>query len=247
MRLLESLEWGKPALALLNHCRDLNVGRPALMHIRHTERVPVDTVARGDDMLSTPRGLSAAAEFGARLSSSRRIRLHHTVVTRAKETAKAILDGVTSSGGSAEIVEVIPYRYSIERETVNNHLNRILDTSATEAEAAVRFTNDWIDGKVSPPSCILPSEEFAEMARVNAVKSLESAAPKVLDLYVSHDTYVGCLMHHWFGVPVHAVSVSFLDGFLIQPEEESLTVWFRETKNVINYPLWWRPLYPGKS
>ncbi len=35
---LESVEWGKPALSLLSQCKQLDTNLPAVMHIRHTER-----------------------------------------------------------------------------------------------------------------------------------------------------------------------------------------------------------------
>jgi broad specificity phosphatase PhoE len=241
MPVLESVEWSGPALSLLNHCAELDRDRPAVMHIRHTERTSlVIGGASGDNMLSTPVGIAAAVDFGTRLPGDRRYRLYHTYVQRARETAEAIRDGVVSHGGSAEIFEEVPFRYSIDRDAIQRYLGKVRERCGSEDATAVEFTNEWLAGLVSPPSCILPSYEFARTVADYTFSRLESATTNTLDIYVSHDTYVGSVMFHWFGVPVHQDGIAFLDGFLVQLEDDGMVVWFRNKRMVLDYPHWWR-------
>jgi hypothetical protein len=241
MPILESVEWSEPALSLLNHCAELYPSRPAIMHVRHTERTSLEHGgASGDDMLSTSSGIAAAFEFGVKLPDDRRYRLYHTYVQRARETAEAIRDGIISRGGSAEIAWIVPYRYSIDREAVNRYLSKVRKRCVSEATTSVVFTNDWLAGLVTPPSCILSSYEFARTVAEYTLRKLESATADTLDIYVSHDTYVGSVMFHWFGVPVHLDGVDFLDGFLLQLEDDEMVVWFRDKRLVLEYPHWWK-------
>jgi hypothetical protein len=242
MPVLELVEWSRPALSLLSHCAELDCSKPAIMHVRHTERTSTEHGGvSGDDMLSTPSGIAAATEFGVRLPSDRRYRLYHTYVQRARETARAIRDGIVSRGGSAEIIEVLPFKYSIDRVAVNRYLNKVRERCGNEDATAVGFTNDWLAGLVTPPSCILSSYEFARNVADYTLRKLESATADTLDIYVSHDTYVGSIMFHWFGVPVHLDGVGFLDGFLLQLEDNGIVVWFRNKRMVLDYPHWWKP------
>jgi hypothetical protein len=242
MPVLESVEWSGPALSLLSHCAELDRGKPAIMHVRHTERTSLEHGgASGDDMLSTSSGIAAATEFGARLPSDRRYRLYHTYVQRARETAGAIRDGIVSRGGSAEIVEAVPFKYSIDRVAVNRYLNKIRERCGSEPETSVVFTNDWLAGLVTPPSCILPSYNFARNVADYTLTKFESATADTIDVYVSHDTYVGSVMFHWFGVPVPQDGIDFLDGFLLQQKDDGMVVWFRNKRLALDYPHWWRP------
>jgi hypothetical protein len=211
------------------------------MHLRHTERTSLEHGgASGDDMLSTSSGIAAAVEFGSKLPCDRRYRLYHTYVQRAKETAEAIRDGIISNRGYAEIAEVVPFRYSFDREAVNKYLNKVRKRCGSEAETSVVFTNDWLAGLVTPQSCILSSYEFAKTVADYTLRKLESATADTLEIYVSHDTYVGSVMFHWFGVPVHLDGVDFLDGFLLQLEDNGMVAWFRDKRLVLDYPHWWR-------
>jgi hypothetical protein len=242
MLVLESVEWSGPALSLLSHCAELDRGRPAIMHVRHTQRTSLVIGGEsGDNMLSTPVGIAAAVDFGTRLPGDRRYRLYHTYVERARETAGAIRDGIVSRGGSAEIVEVVPFRYSIDRNAVQRYLGKVRERCGNEDATAVGFTNDWLAGLVNPPSCILPSYEFARTVADYTFKKLESATADTFDIYVSHDTFVGSVMFHWFGVPVHQDGIPFLDGFLLQLEDDGMVVWFRNKRIVLDYPHWLRP------
>jgi hypothetical protein len=103
----------------------------------------------------------------------------------------------------------------------------------------VELTNDWIAGLVTPKSCILPSEEFAKNVSDYTVKKLKSTTPKTIDVYVSHDTYIGSIMFHWFGIPIPRNGVDFLDGFVLQLYDDKMIVYYRNNEATLDYPQWW--------
>ncbi len=103
---------------------------------------------------------------------------------------------------------------------MNRYLGKVRERYGSEAATAVGFTNDWLAGLVTPPGCILPSHEFARTVADYKLRTLASATPDTLEIYVSHDTYVGSIMFHWFGVPIHQDGVDFLDGFLLQLRDD---------------------------
>lgn len=60
VKVLSTVNWGEPALDLLSHCCNLDQGKPAVMHIRHTERPLIDDMEDGHNTLPTPTGREAA-------------------------------------------------------------------------------------------------------------------------------------------------------------------------------------------
>ena len=107
---IESVEWGKPALTLLSQCKQLNPNLPAVMHIRHTER-PKSTQESYDlarktgrsTLLSTKKGKQAAFDFGEHLPSNRVYRVYHSPIERARETAEKIHEGLLSQGAESHL------------------------------------------------------------------------------------------------------------------------------------------------
>ena len=235
---LESVDWGGPALSLINNAWDLDPRQPAVLHIRHTER-PRVTDERSWELLSTVAGRSAASEFGMSLPRNRRYRIYHTVVARTRETAEEIQKGVISISGTAEMAGVIPLRPSLDSDAADQYVSSIYRILEDECAAAVRITNDWCAG-LTPPGSMRSSEEFARMVAEFTVSNLKTATHDTLDIYVSHDTWVGNLMWHWFGLPVHADGIKFMDGFLLQPEDCGMTIWIRGEKRYLRYPHWWK-------
>ncbi len=107
---LESLPWSRPALNLINHVKNLNPNKPAILHIRHTERTSftkeeVDGTGdiSGYNLYSTDLGKEAAYHFGASLPTSREYKIFHTSIDRTLETVESIRRGIESNGGVASI------------------------------------------------------------------------------------------------------------------------------------------------
>jgi hypothetical protein len=100
--ILESVDWGKPALSLLSQCNDLDPDLPAVMHLRHTERL-LKELGTPDNFtqVSTEQGKKAAYEFGTSLPNDRQYRFYHTYLERTKETAMEIKEGISFNNARA--------------------------------------------------------------------------------------------------------------------------------------------------
>ena len=61
--ILTKVDWGESARSLIADAATLEPGKPAMIHIRHTER-PGVTGPNSNTLLSTPKGKAAAIEFG---------------------------------------------------------------------------------------------------------------------------------------------------------------------------------------
>ncbi len=234
---ISRVAWGESARSLLVSAKELEPGKPAIIHIRHTER-PGITGANSNVLLSTPEGKAAAVEFGESLPAGRSYRLYHTVVDRSRETAEAIRDGIRSRGSRAIMAGEFPFRTSFNPQAMDDYIDRVIKRCGDEDVAVAEMMNRWLAG-LSPPEVFRPSGEFARMIAEYAIIRLETAPPDCVDIYVTHDTWVGACLFHWFGLPMPADGVRFLDGYLLQPLGDEMAVWYRGKAMRVEYPHWW--------
>ena len=241
MSTLESVDWGKPARHLLESTRNLEAGKPAVMHIRHTARMKVtreeaqQNPSYDQSLHSTPEGIQAAIDFGSSLPKDRRYTLYHTYFERARETADAIRRGILDTGGRAEMGGVIPCKTQIDPEANVMWVKR---QRWFPEDGGFNITCQWIAG-LRPSATLKPSQEYSlEMAKV-VMENLSGASPDALHLYVSHDDWVQVLFFHWFGAPPQLGGLRFLDGFMMQLLDVGVKTWFRGGCVVYDYPYWW--------
>lgn len=239
---LASVGWGGPARQLLASARNL-AGRPTIMHIRHSERTTVsrEEIQRGltkfdvRNYLSTPTGMQAAMDFGSSLPVDREYTLYHTISPRTQETAEGINQGIIDAGGKARIGGTIPVA-ALDYEAFNRWLQS--QKWFGRPEAAYSGTCQWIAGLV-PKAILKPSGEFTqELARIN-MENLKDAPSNAFHIYVSHDMWILALIFHWFGIPPYLDGIRFLEGFLLQINEEGLNAWLRDRNEVFEHPPWW--------
>ena len=231
---LSSTEWGKAALDLLSRCNLLDPRRPAIMHVRHTERPVIDAIGSGRGMLSTARGKEAAVEFGACLPEGKKYRLFHTYYERTQETAEKIHEGITDLGFASEVVGTIPVVTILDHDAYMDYLSEYADTD----DHANNFFLDWTSGRI-PSEMVLPSLEFASQISKFMMENLNGASHEVFDVYVSHDVWVAALMFHWFGIRPHDDWYTFLDGFILQLGDEEMTIHYRDKGGKVGFPEWW--------
>jgi hypothetical protein len=234
---LARVAWGAPALSLLANAERLLPGKPAIIHIRHTER-PGVTGPNSNTLLSTPNGKAAAIEFGEGLPAGRSYRLYHTTVGRSKESAQSIIEGIRRRGGEAEIAGEFPFRTSFDPQALDNYIDQVIRKCGDEDAAVAEMMNRWLSG-LAPPDVFRPSGEFARLVADYAITRLDTATPDSIDVYVTHDTWVGSCLFHWFGIPMPLDGVRFLDGYILQPLKEDMAVWFRGKAMRFEYPHWW--------
>lgn len=233
----ESVDWGKPVHSLLESLNELEPDKHAVLHIRHTERPPYNPDT-SNQLQCTIRGREAAIEFGRSIPPGRRVRLYSTKIKRAEETAQCIREGLTSRDIESTYSERFDDLMILEPEKASKYLSENLKGSRDEVEASINFTNDWCSG-LTPPA-FYDSRRFAHFFADHTRARLEAAEPSGLEIYVTHDVWVGCLLWHWFGIPTPTDGIGFLDGFLIQPNEKAMALWIRGEKRNVEYPQLWR-------
>lgn len=240
---LESVEWGKSALSLLSQCRQLDPDLPAVMHIRHTERpnaTPEDVEqARKtgrSHILSTEKGKEAAYEFGTRLPIDRTYRFYHTSADRTKETAEKIHEALLERGANSSFYGLMsshPQGDYTKRLTYIIR-DRIIDGTYTNPRPVLI---KWISGAY-PPWEVEPSLTFSQRVLLEVLDNLATAQSGI-DVYISHDVWVGMLLMHWFGIVPDEDNVKFLDGFILQLTPERMHVFTKDGKKETYYPYWW--------
>ena len=233
---LDRVEWGGPALKLLAHCRNLDPGLPAAMHVRHSERPRINNQ---DDLhaLLNKRGKEAARDFGSRLPGGRLYRLHHSYFDRARETAEGILLGIEDAGGEAEMVGTVDLETILDLERYNHYFERDFLQGDTP-ESATDYFFKWASNRY-PPDEIVPTLEFARRCADILKKDLGSRGPRSMEIYVSHDTWVMALMYHWFGMGPPRGWVRFMDGFALQITGSMFKAYTRDSEIEIHRPHWW--------
>jgi broad specificity phosphatase PhoE len=239
---LESVEWGKPALTLLSQCKQLNPNLPAVMHIRHTER-PKSTQESYDlarktgisTLLSTKKGKQAAFDFGEHLPSNRVYRVYHSPIERARETAEKIHEGLLSQGAESHLKGIF-MRVNNNQVKRRDYLQRyVLDVGAPNARHY--FIN--LVSEHFPPWEIESASLIAKRHASIMMENLKSATLGNFDIYVSHDTVCASFLFYWFGIIPDERWIQFLDGFIMQLTGEQLHVYTKDGRKEAYYPYWW--------
>ena len=223
----------------------LDPEKPAILHIRHTERTGYsqDELVRNPylynpyALASTDTWKQAAIDFGTSLPPSRLYVLFHTPVDRTLETAESICQGIRNVGGKAVVAGKFADLPLLDQKARNELARRRVLRYGVDA-----FPDGgailWISGH-NPTNLQKPSLEFSqEIARTN-MNDLRNAASNALHIYVSHDNWILTLMFHWFALLPDPENVSFLGGFLMQPNTDGLQVWYGDESRLYEYPYWW--------
>jgi broad specificity phosphatase PhoE len=232
--ILESVEWGEPALSLLSQSRELDPKLPAVMQIRHSERSHISSrEERGANL--TESGRRAACEFGSSLPITRSYRLFHSTSDRAKETAEEIHRGLRSIDAEACIGGVFIRSHS-DQEKLWDYLTR--DIISQGERTARPFFINWASGHF-PPWELEPCRMFAQRAASAMMKNLDNHDTSGFDIYVSHDIWVASCLFYWFGIMPSVDWIGYLDGFILQQTDDCMNVYFKDGKKEAYYPYWW--------
>jgi hypothetical protein len=229
---LKKQSWSRPAQRILEHTMKLSGVYPAIMHIRHTERM---RATPGGDPRSTEQGLRAAYEFGASLPTGRMYRLWHTYIERTRETCLAIKSGLESNQSECMLAGTIPVNTIIDPAEFYDAQPRHQVVEDTD-ESALTYLNHWLSG-LYPPTMVRPSKEFAQMV---ARTMLEDIGKDSFHVLVSHDTWVAALMFHWFGLPPPPGWVNFLDGFVVELRPSAPNLITKEGVVETGLPEWFK-------
>ena len=232
---LELVEWGKSALDLINHTKELDPNVPAVLHIRHSERPQMELQKHAFKMALSERGEKASIEFGVQLPVNRNYSFYHTDIDRTQMTAKKIQQGIQYNGGASEIVGEIPLFSFLDYEEAGKIL-REMKIEDDELRARTVFYR-WLSG-IYPPWIIKPSLDFSQFGASLMMKNLREAECDDFHVWVSHENWVAAFLMHWLG-EWSFEWIPFLDGFILQFYDDHIVSFFRGKKKKLNYPYWW--------
>lgn len=226
---LTTVSWGKPALKLLQYCEKLNDDLPAVMIIRHSERFEPKNLEEIHKASLTPRGKNLAKEFGNTLPKNRTYRLFYSPSERTKETAIKIQEGIHENGVKTEsicISNILSHVLNVN-DKFNYYLNRDMGD----------FLSNWMSYRY-PPWEIEECAIFARRAAFEVFDNLHTLKRNVMDIYVSHDLFIGSFLFFWFGINTTTEWINYLDGFIFQIKDNIFHLFHKSGVKEIFSPYW---------
>ena len=228
---LDSVDWGKPVLSLLSRFEGVDRSRPAVLIVRHSE-VNYQTV---DDLIPaelTERGEEAVREFGSRLPADLNYRMYHTSFTRTRQTAEGITGGLKSNGARVSFRGELP-GMNIPQD------QKLVDAIWNHPEGSW-FISDWLSHRL--PNPLFPDPlDLAKSAAREVILQLKEAKPGNVDVYASHGEMVALYKFYWLGIPPMRGKYGYLNGFILQLDDDTFTAHTHEGTIKIPYPCWWEP------
>ena len=228
---LDSVDWGEPVLSLLSRFEELDEEKPAILIIRHSE-VNYRTVEDLIPARLTERGEEAVHEFGSRLPRDRTYRMYHTRFHRTKQTAEGIAGGLKSIGA----------RISFEGELpdMNLPLDERMSKAIWDHPEGSWFISDWLSHRLS--GIVFPDPlDLAKRAANEVLLQLKGAEPGNVDVYASHGEMVALYNFYWLGISPIRGNYGYLNGFILQLNEDAITAYTHEGTRQVPYPCWWEP------
>ena len=226
---LDSIDWGKPVLSLLSRFEGVDRGRPAVLIVRHSE-VNYRTV---DDLIPAElmeRGEETVREFGSRLPADLTYRMYHTSFTRTRQTAEGIAGGLKSNGAKV--------RFKGELPDMNIPKDQELVDAIWNHPEGSWFISDWLSHRLPNPPFPDPLD-LAKKAAREVMHQLRGAEPGNVDVYASHGEMVALYKFYWLGIPPMRGKYGYLNGFILQLDDDAFTTHTHEGTSRIPYPCWW--------
>ncbi|MHA1727726.1 MAG: histidine phosphatase family protein [Promethearchaeota archaeon] len=234
LKVLNSVPWGKPALALLSHAKDLIADVPAIILVRHSERNDIQKVEDFGKLGLNPRGLQAAYEFGNNLPTDRTYHFFHSPVSRCRETAEKIREGIKDQGVEGVVVNPLKEMRSLARiYIINESYLKYMERDHSF------FVYNWLAGHY-PPWEINLSQNVTQRIGLELEKILQSVDPNAFIICASHDLQVTAMLFHWAGILLTEDYIQFLDGFIFQYFDGKLIFYYKNGKKEIYPPYWWK-------
>jgi broad specificity phosphatase PhoE len=226
---LDSVDWGKPVLSLLSRFEGVDRSRPAVLIVRHSE-VNYRSVDDLIPALLTERGEEAVREFGSRLPADLTYRMYHTSFTRTRQTAEGIAGGLKSNGAKVSFQGKLP-GMNIPQD------QELCDAIWNHPEGSW-FISDWLSHRL--PNPLFPDPlDLAKKAAREVILQLKDARPGNVDVYASHGEMVALYKFYWLGIVPMRGKYGYLNGFILQLDDDTITAHTHERTSQIPYPCWW--------
>jgi broad specificity phosphatase PhoE len=233
MNLLSSVPWGKPAENLLNYIKDLNSDNLISVFIRHSEREEPRELS---DILKAPlteQGKYTAFEFGKELPNNINYRIFHSILERCIDTAEYIEKGIIKNKGKVKVRR--PMKNLTKIEGKNEKFLEYLGRDSFD------FINFYLAGHY-PPEDIEPAIKVAQRTASELSQNSLTAETNSVDIYVTHDFHVLVYLFYWGGIFNSSKWIQYLDGFILQFNNNKLKFYYNGEIKEVNYPYWWNKI-----
>ncbi len=228
---LGDVPWGTPAMALLAHAKHLVPRTAAIVMLRHSEREQLREVKDLGAMPLNERGKRTALEFGKQLPRDRSYHFFSSPLTRCRQTAEHIRDGVKQQGAIVSDLTDLP-------SLVSGYVSKQEYVKALHRDGST-FIANWVAGHY-PPSFLEPTQSIAQRTAAEMLERLQSAEPNATLICVSHDQQVTFYLFHWAGILNTESYIKFLDGFILQSVANQLIVYHKNGIKEFIPPHWWK-------
>ena len=221
----ESEAWLANARDLVQWVNQLERG-PALLLIRHSQRVEPDELERILIEPLTPLGIEMAKEFGRRLQCDRTISIWHSHHPRAKETAEGIVSGLEEHGGSAKVERP-------SRTLMGPAWDAPKYVDMAHQMGIVTFFDSWARDRI-PMDIIEPIGDFTRRLVKSTIGRLMRAPKDSLHIHITHDLVVMAARKVFLDVDTKEDNtVTYLGGFGLTPSKGGLIGFLDFNQDVI--------------
>jgi broad specificity phosphatase PhoE len=231
MEILPSTEWGSEAVELLEMIKELPKGVSAMLFLRHSHRNEGSSWEEIKGLRLTEEGKQTALEFGREMPDSKSFRLYYSHITRCKETAEKIAEGIEQIGGLVLLIEELPI--------LGEYLGSSDGIGDLFSRDKRQFVNYWAANHY-PPEIIEPMTAYSQRAAEIIWKIHQSCPENTLDIFITHDTTIMGLEFGWAGLLRDTFNgwVNYLGGFILRLGPETLTLQSRRHTYECHYPFW---------
>lgn len=203
---------------------------PASLFIRHGERYELNF--KSDSLLVplTPKGRLDSFRFGETFPAVLPVRIYHSPVSRCRETAEEIFNGIRNRGGQASLEGPVPELGGAavkgNREELLREMERLGDS----------FVREWMEERIRPGLMI----SFHELAlRMLRISGRQLSGEKAVFINVTHDRNIMAFLEHFLGLRHEDTGVpEFLTGTAVLkiPVPGKYRILYRDLEAVIDLP-----------
>ena len=201
-------------------------GSIAIM-IRHAERHPIDTMANALEARLTAKGKKDAFKLGQRLARFSPINIYHSPVSRCRETADSLLEGIVRSEHEATIVG---YLLELGGPYITGNWDAIVKN--IEHFGHSLFIRKWFDNEFTPQLIMsLPEAAHTQLnILINQLRSNSSSS-----INITHDWNIMILREYYFNLRHEDIGdPDYLDGVCAYLHDRTLHLVYHEHERTFN-------------
>jgi hypothetical protein len=202
-------------------------GKKISLILRHAERDPIEKMERAFDALLTENGKKTAVKLGEKISGLQPFTFYHSPVERCRQTADAMMNGITSKKGKVELGGMdlmlgAPY--------LKGDWRIIADMVTKQGQE--KFIRTWFNGEVSE-EIVLPLEEAAKIQLRGLIKQLKNSKTNCVN--ITHDWNIVLLKEYFFGIQHEQDGMpGYLDGMFAFIDDDIVNLFYKNKQTFIS-------------